>query len=485
VTLTVDTRRDLTLAAVHRVAWTGESVALAPAAVARMEAARARFMALLEDDPDITIYGVTTGFGQMARQKLSPDQRRAQAARPPIAPAASWGDPVPDRVARAIVLARLANFVDGHAAVSPHVAQAVAAMLDAETQPLVPARGQGGAGEILSLSHLFLGLARTVELGEKDGLSLVNGSPCATALVADVALATERRLDIAAEILSLSADAFDSPLGHFHEALEDQWNNAHDAWALSRIRGLIALDGGRERRPYQAPVSFRILPRMLGQAHRAWTWARDVAQEALGAVTDNPVYLDADDDHPFGQFISTGGYHNAQAVLAMDAVTAALANLCVIAERHAAKLLDGNISRLPDHLIRSDDYSDLRNGYLGCMAMAITGYEEEARHEARATLLPGSEAGGFGQNDVASPVFLAWSKTERCAHALDMALASLAPIALRAYRVTDRVVPDALGHLEAPIETAFPGLDAAEPLGPRAHELAQHLRRRIYGRALS
>ena len=62
--------------------------------------------------------------------------------------------------------------------------------------------------------------------------------------------------------------------------------------------------------------------------------------------------------------------------------------------------------------------------------MAQTGYEEEARLYAQATLLPGSESGGFGQNDVASPVFLAWSKQDRAGRCLDMALASLVPIAL-------------------------------------------------------
>ncbi len=480
MTLTIQTRRDITLDAVHRVAWRGEDVRLSDDVMKHMGEARSRFMALLDNDPDITIYGVTTGYGQMAKHKLGPEERRAQAKMPPVAAAASWGDPVPERVTRSIVLARLANFVEGHAAISPHVAQAVVSLLGGGELPQVPARGQGGAGEILALSHLFLPLARSVELAEKDGLSLINGSPCGSALVADIALSAERRLNIAAELFALSADAFDSPLGHFSEALEDQWNNEHDAWALRTIRNLLPGPGERERRPYQAPVSFRILPRMLGQAHRAWSLARDVATESLAAVTDNPVYLDADDDHPFGEFISTGGYHNAQSVMAMDAVTAAYANLCVIAERHAAKLLDGNISLLPPHLVRSDDFSDVRRSYIGCLAMALTGYEEEARHEARATLLPGSESGGFGQNDVASPVFLAWSKAERAGACLDMALASLAPVAMRAFQVTDRQVSPQLHHWHDPIETAFPSLDTAEPLGPRAASLADHIASSVY-----
>jgi len=41
-----------------------------------------------------------------------------------------FGEVVPERVARAIVLARLANFVDGHAAVTSELACAVASMLD-------------------------------------------------------------------------------------------------------------------------------------------------------------------------------------------------------------------------------------------------------------------------------------------------------------------------------------------------------------------
>jgi histidine ammonia-lyase len=236
MTVTIDTRRDITLEALHAVAWRRDTVALSEAARARMGAARDRFMALLDADPEIVIYGVTTGFGQLAKYTLSLEERREQARRPSVAPAASWGEPVPDRVARAIVLARLANFVDGHAAVSPHVADAVAAMLASPRQPQVPARGQGGAGEILALSHLFLDLARRQELGEKDGLCLVNGSPCASALVADIALSAERRLAVAADLFALSADAFDCPLGHFSQALEDQWNNAHDAWALRSLR---------------------------------------------------------------------------------------------------------------------------------------------------------------------------------------------------------------------------------------------------------
>lgn len=475
MTVTLNTRADFTLDAARRVAWGGEPVVLGAASQQAMKEARARFLRLI-DDPEITIYGVTSGYGQHAKHRLKPEERKAHAARPSIAPAASWGDPVPERVARGIVFARLANFVEGDAAASPAVANGVAAMLDGRALPPVPARGQGGAGEILSLSHLFLPLMQSVTLEEKDSLSLVNGSPAATALVVDGALAAMPRLEVAAEVLALACEAFNTPLGHFDAQLDRLWNNPHDAWALARLRDLMAGGHGGPRRPYQAPVSFRIAPRILGQGHLAASIALKVAEESLSAMSDNPAILPPDASNPNGRAISTGGFHNAQAPMALDMLTAAYANLCVIAERMCAKMLDANVSLMPANLGAGEG----GRPYLGCLGMAATGYEEEARMLATATLLPGSESGGFGQNDVASPVFLAWSKQERAGLLLESALAALAPIALAALDITARPVPAPLSGLAGAVRTHVPPEREGLVLGPATGALAEWLRARVY-----
>ena len=481
MTVLVETRADLTLEAARRVAWEGEGVELGACALAAMARGRERLERIVDHDPEVVIYGVTTGPGQLARTTLTPEQRERWAGMSPARVATSWGDPLPERVVRAIVLARLTNFVEGHAAVSPEIAQGVAAMLDEERMPVVPAKGQGGAGEILSLGHLFTGLAETATPAIKDVLCLVNGSPSATGLVTDAALAADNRFDVAARIFALSFEAFNAPLDHLDAALGDYWNNPHDSWALGRLRDLVGGGHGGDRRPYQAPVSYRILPRMLGQARRAATMTAEVAAESLQAVTDNPVWIEgADAAHPFGQFVSNGGYHNPHAVLAMDALTAACANLCVLAERQGAKLLDGAVSLLPDQLVASGADEDDPRAYLGCLPMAQTGYEEEARLYAQATLLPGSESGGFGQNDVASPVFLAWSKQDRAGRCLDMALASLVPIALRAFDVTGRPVPPPLAGLEAEAREIVPDPAERRAFGPAVAAIADALRREIY-----
>ena len=481
MTVLLESRADFTLEAVRRVAWDGEGVELGPGALAAMQQGRDRLERILDHDPEVTIYGVTSGYGQFARRRLTPEERKQWAAMSPARIAASWGDPLPERAVRAIVLARLANFVEGHAAISPEIAVGVAAMLDDDSLPAVPAQGQGGAGEILSLSHLFAGLAERMQPAAKDVLCLINGSPAATGLVADAALAADRRLDMAARVFALAFEAFNAPLGHLDPALEDYWNNPHDGWALRRLRELVGGGHGGKRRPYQAPVSYRILPRMLGQARRGAAMAADVAAESLPAVTDNPVWIDAvDRAHPFGRFVSTGGYHNPHAALAMDALTAACANLCVLAGRQGAKLLDGAVSLLPDQLASAEPGGEGRRAHMGGLPMAQTGYEEEARLYAQPTLLPGSESGGFGQNDVASPVFLAWTKQDRAGRCLDMALASLAPIALRAFDVTGRPVPPPLAGLEAAVREIEPDFTRPGALGPVVASIAETLRRDIY-----
>jgi histidine ammonia-lyase len=112
--------------------------------------------------------------------------------------------------------------------------------------------------------------------------------------------------------------------------------------------------------------------------------------------------------------------------------------------------------------------------------MAMVGYEEELRMLAQPTLLPGAESGGFGQDDVASPVFAAWSKQEKAGELLEMSLASLSMIAMRAMKITERAVPARLAQLADDTQLAFADGGDREALGPKCAGLAATLRRRTY-----
>ena len=101
----------------------------------------------------------------------------------------------------------------------------------------MPLQGNGGSGEILALSHLFGPLIEATDLGEKEGLALINGSPCAAALVADAALAAERRLRLAYDVFATSVEAFQSPLDAYDEELEALWGDEHEARGAATAPG--------------------------------------------------------------------------------------------------------------------------------------------------------------------------------------------------------------------------------------------------------
>jgi len=480
MTVVLTTRADITLDAVRRVAWQGENVRISDAALQRIASCRASFLKLIDNDPDLVIYGVTTAMGELASQRLARADRDRHARLKAVSAATSFGDPYPERVVRGIVLARLANFLDGHAATTPRIALAVAEMLDGGPLPEVASSGQGGAGEILALYPLFAELSMRYDLEVKERGSLINGSPCAAALIADAALAARRRVRLAEQVFALSIEAFGAPLEHYDEALDALWGDPHEAKALQGLRALLVGAGGG-RRNYQAPVSYRVVPRVLGHAHRALAGAEHAATISLASASDNPVYVPPDAAHPYGRCLSTGGYHNAMAPPALDDLAAIWADLCLLCSRHSAKLITGRVSHLPDLLQVGRDPSDSDgHGDIGYVPMAVTGYLEQAREAAQRTFIPGSEAGGAGQDDVAAPVFLAFAKEARAGRCVDAALASLAVVAAQALHITGRQAPPPLRELVDELRAIVPPLTGPRVLGPELGRLAQSFTRRVF-----
>ena len=487
MTLVLESRRDITLAAYCRVAWQGEAVRLHERALATIDRARQAFLALLDSDSDLVVYGVTSGYGQMAHLRYTPEERKAHARRPPIAPMTSFGEPLPERVARGMVLARLTNFVDGHAAVSPGLTRAVAALLDGACLPPVPALGNGCPGEIQALAHLFSGLFGALEenegLGEKESLALVNGSPCASALAADAALAARRRLALAVAVFALSIEALKAPLDHYDAVFDELWEDSGEVGALRRLRAWLE-GAAAERRAYQAPVSWRILPRVLGQAWRAADQAEEVAAVGLRAVSDNPLFVPPDDAHPEGRVLSNGGYHNGRAYPALDNLAAAWADLALLCDRQVTKLLDARTSHLPAYLSPSGEgHMGTGEGYIGCLGFSAVGYAEQARLAAARHFLPGSEGGGFGQNDVALPTFLAWRSEAEAGRCLDANLAQLAAIASQAFHITERPAPPRLAPLLDEVRSLCPPLTGPRALAGDVERLAAHFTAKAFDEA--
>jgi histidine ammonia-lyase len=289
-------------------------------------------------------------------------------------------------------------------------------------------------------------------------MALSNGSPCAAALAADAAIRARNRLEHAESILALSIEAFRAPLSAYDEALEDLWGDEDEAAALRNLRRYLEGAESEERRFHQAPVSYRIAPRVLGQTRRAIAAVEKAAAVSLRSVTDNPVYVFPDGSHPLGRAFSTGGYHNAMSYPALNALSVAWAELAFLAERQATALNTCETSKLPRNL--SPD------GGMGTYAFgwAASGYVEEARAAATPALLPA--AVNDTQDDVSSPTFSAYGRERRAAECLDGTLTILAIVSSQALFATDRSPAKGVAPLLSFVRSVFAPIDGK---GTRDH----------------
>jgi histidine ammonia-lyase len=452
-------RADIDLPAFRRVAWEGEPVEVKPSALTEVDRRRRQFLDFLAAHPERRFYGVNVHAGDGSHRPLTEDDQRDY-ARGMQSAVAFGSDVLPERVVRGVVLARLTNMIEGHSGVRSALVQAVAARLDGRPVPAVPRYGHGGSGEIVALGWVFGDLGAELKLQIKESMALINGSPCASALVSDATLASEHVVARAEEVFGLAAAAFGVSPAIYHPRLDELWGDPHQARALAVLRDQLegATPPGDDEHP-QPPVSFRILPRVLGNAHRVVAQGRDVAETALRAVSDNPTFLF--DDAAAVDILSTGGFHSGTAAPTIDALTFMLADFTQIAQHELHRL---QTSRLA--LPRFDSTN------LGILQMAASGYAEEARGACVPTLLG---LGGWGQNDVPSPAFIAWNRFDRVRGFVGGSLACLAAIAGQSFAQTGREAPPALAGLLEQVLELCPPISERRSLGPDLAALAQML----------
>ena len=426
MTVVLDTRDDFTLANFRRVCYGGEDVRLGEQARRALAAA---------------------GWGRTASGE-------AGAASAPAVPAAAapagsgsagpGGGYLDEAVVRGILFARLAGCVSGHTAVRLTAAERVAALLGGPA-PRVPSGGPAGPDEAAVMAAALAGVRRD-DLGEAERRALAEPAPCPAALAADTALRSRHRLESAQAVCALSIEAFGAPLGAYDAALDDLWGDAHEAAALRALRRHLDGAGTDGRRFHQAPVSYRIIPRVLGQAHRAVAAVEKAAATALRAVTGDVLLA--------GRVLPSGGFHNGMAYPAMNALSAAWADLALVAERQVTALNTAETSGLPLNLAVPGAAAPTGTYAYG---WAASSYVEEARAAAAPALLPA--AAGDPRSDVLSPAFSAHRRERRAAECLDGVLAILVIVSSQALFVTGRSPAGPLRPLLSFARSVFPPID--------------------------
>lgn len=441
--LLLESNRSLTLAVAEMVGRGLVGVRLSEECRRRIAAGRRAFEELLTDGAQY-IYGASTAPGNRGKTLLSIDDARRQGetlgrfltSRPGVG-----GRRLPTRLVRMAILARLANSLSGQGKLTVGTVEAIAGMLDGPA-PEVPRDGLAGPGEVMALSWLLSPIAdRPLAFGE--AMALVNGSPFASAMVADVALTARRRLRLAEEVFALSAEAARIPREHFSPHLADLWPEPTYAAALHRLDGLLQ-GGSKERMPHQAPVSWRTTPNLTAVADGSVIEAERVADISLSAVKDNPTFLPARPGLPFGVAISSGGYQDQFASRSIDGVNAAFADLCTLASRQAARLVSGTELGLP-HLLAPCAAEGIGTEYL---IWTLTASLTRARQAAvPAGIDLGLEDPGGNQSDIAHTAFIAYDRHLDVAAALDECLGVLTMASALALTARGEGAPPKLADL--------------------------------------
>ena len=353
----------LTPDALIAIARNHAKVSISASAIEAIEKSRAIVDSLAASE--IPVYGISTGFGALARKFIDED-KRAQLQKSLIrSHAASSGEIVETEVVRAMMAVRLATLCRGLSGVQGKTAEAYAALLNENITPIVREYGSlGCSGDLAPLSACALAVMgegevinkdgeivsaasaldaagiKPVELSSKEGLALINGTD---GMLGQLVLAINditkllKTLDITT---SLSVEAL---LGtdkvfqkHLHD-LRPQVGQGKSAANIAKILNdspLVKSHAGKDDGRVQDAYSLRCAPQVAGAARDTVTHAANVAALELKSIIDNPIVLTN------GEISSNGNFHGAPVAYVLDFLAIAIADAASMSERRSDRALD-------------------------------------------------------------------------------------------------------------------------------------------------
>jgi histidine ammonia-lyase len=359
----------------YAVALGGVEAALAPDAHARMDASRAVIDRLVASET--AVYGVNTGFGDLAEVRISRDQIRQLQLNLVRSHACGVGAPLSEVETRAVMLLRANALAKGLSGVRPVVVETLCAMLKRGVHPVIPAQGSVGAsGDLAPLAHLAqvaigegeanfkgerisggeamkrAGIA-PLALEAKEGLSLLNGTQGMLALASLALREAEILVDTADVATSLSLDALRGSPAAFDPRIAAA---RPFPGAATTAGNLLRLNQGSEIREshrsaehdprVQDAYSLRCVPQVHGAVRDALAHIRATLAIELNSATDNPLVFAAG----AGEVISGGNFHGQPLAMAADQLAVALATLGGISERRIEHMTNPHTSLLPAFL---------------------------------------------------------------------------------------------------------------------------------------
>ena len=338
-------------------------IVIAPETLEAVAHTRARIDALAASPEPV--YGISTGFGALANRHVTPEYRVQLQKSLIRSHAAGMGNIVEREVTRALMTLRLKTLCSGHTGVRPVVVETMAALLNANITPAVHEFGSlGCSGDLAPLAHCALvlmgegevitdsgeiipaidamkaaGIA-PVELREKEGLALINGTDGMLGMLV-MAIADLNMLCDSADLTgAMSVEALLGTdkvfLPELHEPLRP-----HPGQALSAANMLHSLKDSaivashiNDTSVVQDAYSLRCAPQVTGAVRDTIAHATLVATRELAAAVDNPVVLSD------GRVSSNGNFHGAPVAYVLDFLAIVTADLASICERRTDRMLD-------------------------------------------------------------------------------------------------------------------------------------------------
>ena len=373
----------LTLARLRAVLEGPVTVSLTDAAWAAVDKGAATIAAIVAEGR--TVYGVNTGFGLLANTSIAPEDLETLQKNLVLSHACGVGPLLDDAVVRLLMVLKISSLSKGASGVRRETLETLVELVNADILPCIPSKGSVGAsGDLAPLAHMScvligVGEARAdgetlsaeaalarigrkpLTLGPKEGLALLNGTQCSTALALAGLFAAEACFAAAVAAGALSVDALkgsDAPFDPRIHALRGQPGQIDVA---ARLRALMEGSAIRDSHRHdctkvQDPYSLRCQPQVMGATLDVLRNAACMLEREANAVTDNPLVFIDD-----GDVISGGNFHAEPVAYAADQIAMALCEIGNISERRTSILVDPKMSELPAFLVRE---SGLNSGFM-------------------------------------------------------------------------------------------------------------------------
>lgn len=401
--------RPLELADLHALSLPGARAQLAASARSRVLASRAVVEQAVARGG--VMYGINTGFGKLAGVRI-PDGQLAQLQRNILlSHATGVGAPLLQQQSKLAFALRIHNLALGFSGVRVELLEQALALFNADLIPVIPSQGSVGAsGDLAPLSHMalpLLGLGelhdgdrvisgdvalsriqrQPLQLAEKEGLALINGTQIMTSvglLALHDAVLILKCADIAC---ATTVEALRGSERPFQARVHDVRAHKGQQATAKNLRALLAdsevMKSHANCGKVQDAYSLRCAPQVHGASKDGVRYAISVLCTEANSVTDNPLVF------PEGDVVSGGNFHGQPVSQALDFAGIALATIANISERRIEQLVNPDISGLPPFLARNPG---LESGFMipQVVAASLASENKTLAHPASVDTVPTS-----------------------------------------------------------------------------------------------